>query len=207
MKPINLYWFERLGFLDIPLHDQGILRFLDSRIQAQHYEKGELITYPGHALNKIGFTRNGLTKGIFKVNNYEIVNWISAENDVIAPRGVFWNQPSIEYIEALEPTIIDYLTLEDIISATENFKSFRQIRIRLLEQYYYFAETRALLARIPNATERIRFFKTHIHKSYYDRAPRKDLASFLGMTQETLSRLYNKVEVNPDAKNEPSSEN
>ena len=104
----------------------------------------------------------------------------------------------MEYIEAIEPTIVDYLQFSVIEKASEKFASFRLLRIKLMEEYFRFAEARALLARIPNASARIRFFKQHLYMPYFERVPKKDLASYLGITPETFSRIYHKVEVEDD---------
>ena len=198
MKPINLYWFERLGFDKLAPIENELLFYLDRNIIEQSYAKGEIITFPGNEFGKIGFIRFGLVKGYYKIENTNIVNWISCKNEVIAPAQVFVNQPDIEYIEAIEPTVVDYLQFSTIEKASEKFASFRLLRIKLMEEYFRFAEARALLARIPNASARIRFFKQHLYKPYFERVPKKDLASYLGITPETFSRIYHKVEVEND---------
>ena len=59
---------------------------------------------------------------------------------------------------------------------------------KLLEQYYSEAEERAYISRIPNAGKRYRHF-LDTKASLANRIPLKYIASYLGMTIETLSRI------------------
>lgn len=65
----------------------------------------------------------------------------------------------------------------------------------LFQQYYADAERRAFLARLSGAEDRYRFF-LHFYAHLANRLPLKLIASFLGMTIETLSRVRKKLSIN-----------
>ena len=63
---------------------------------------------------------------------------------------------------------------------------------KLLQQYYKDAEGRAFVARLTNAENKYKYFlKRYRHLA--NRVPLKYIASFLGITLETLSRTRKKM--------------
>lgn len=185
----KLHWLSILGLgLYSPL-DKKTVDFIESHMVLERYKKGQIIHKPGKTFDKICFIRSGLVKGYYKLDNYSLVNWISCENEVFTSSKYFSHKEGTEYIEAIESTTVDYLCFADINKASKLFRAFRDLRLKLLEEYYCYAEERAMIARIPLAKDRIKYLKNRYPKQYLDRIPSKDLASFLGIKPETYSRL------------------
>lgn len=183
------HWLSRLGLGSYSPLDDRTIEFIESHLVFKRFAKGEIILEPGKPFDKICFIRSGLVKGFYKLPPYEVVNWISSENEVFTSSKYFSNSTGNEFIQAIEATTVDYLSFDDVNLATKNFRAFRDLRLKMLEEYYCYAEERAMLARIPNASMRIQVFRVRFPQAYFDRVPAKDIASFLGMTPETYSRL------------------
>jgi hypothetical protein len=80
-------------------------------------------------------------------------------------------------------------------SLYQQFPDFNIVIRKLLQKYYRDAEGRAFIARLTNAESKYRYFITS-YNHLVNRIPLKYVASFLGMTLETLSRVRKKISTN-----------
>ena len=111
------------------------------------------------------------------------------ENDLIVSVYSFYTrQPSYENVELLEESTlvsIDYAQLQQLY---RTFPEFNFVGRVLTERYYVLSEERTLSLRLQTALERYHdLLKSN--PLLFGRAPLKQIASYLGMTPETLSRL------------------
>ena len=168
------------------------LNFIKSNFQTLSLLKNEFLIERGEVSDKIFVIRKGLVRGFDVIKNHEITYWISVDGEICASSTFFTIEKSDEYIQALEDTILDYLTIEDLRKAIKNFKDFNELYIINLERYYQYAQKRALVSRIPDAATRYSYFLKNYDERIIKRTPGKYIASFLGIKPETLSRLKNK---------------
>lgn len=152
-------------------------------------EKGSLICEPGEVLSKLFIIKKGLVRGYYKLNGREITTWISTNEEVFTSVNFFTESPANEFIEAIETTYVEFIEYSALRDMFDRFHDFRYLNRRLLEMYIEFAEKRALISRIPNATDRFTYFAENYHPEIVKRTPKKYLASFLNIRPETLSRL------------------
>ncbi|PSR12045.1 MAG: cyclic nucleotide-binding protein [Bacteroidetes bacterium] len=113
----------------------------------------------------------------------------AAENDWIADIGSFHTeQPSQLYLEALEPTQIIQLEKPDLLYLYTHYPTFdRNFRVLIEDQYV--ALQRRLLQQISApAEERYRSFLAQ-YPQLAARLPNTQIASYLGITPEFLSKV------------------
>ena len=168
------------------------LSFIKSNFKTLSLSKNEFLIKKGDVVDKIFVVRKGLVRGFDTISDHEITYWISVDGETCTSSAFFATEKSEEYIQALEDTILDYLTIADLRKAIKNFKDFNELYIKNLEKYYQYAQKRALISRIPNAADRYSYFLTHYDPRIVARTPDKYIASFLGIKPETLSRLKRK---------------
>jgi CRP-like cAMP-binding protein len=96
-----------------------------------------------------------------------------------------------ENIQALEDSKVICLPYETIQFLYARFTSINVFARKLLEKYYADAETRNFISRMPNAHKRYEWF-LELYPHLANRVPLKYIASFLGITLETLSRIRSK---------------
>jgi CRP-like cAMP-binding protein len=151
--------------------------------------KGSFLLKTDEICNHIYFIRKGVIRGYIKDGTKEVTTWMTAENEMVTSiRGLSRQEPSLENIQAIEEcdlVVADYGALEYLYT---NFIEMNIVGRKLLEQYYKDAEERAYICRIPNASKRYRYF-LDTKGELANRIPLKYIASYLGMTIETMSRI------------------
>ena len=111
------------------------------------------------------------------------------EGDVIISVESFFKQTeSQEQIQALEDSSLYYISYDEMQFAFANFSDFNTIGRILTEKYYVLSEQRLYSLRMQRASERYLFLLNHFPQILL-RVPLKYIASYLGITEETLSRI------------------
>jgi len=116
-----------------------------------------------------------------------------AENDWIMEIDSFYNEkPSRVFIEAIEPSIILQITKPDLINLfMSNPKFNRNFRV-IIENRFVELENRVLQAISSTAEERYLTFLNQYPK-LSQRLPNTQIASYLGITPEFLSKIRKEI--------------
>jgi len=175
-----------------PVSD-GIVKFLKEHAYLVFFSKGELLLEEGQVCEHIYFVRKGVVRGFIREGKKDITTWITAEGEMVSSILSFERKgSSIENMQAIEDSEMLALTLVDLEKLYEQFPEFNIVSRKLLQQYYSDAEGRAFIARLTNAETRYKQFLTR-YSHFANRIPLTYIASFLGMTLETLSRVRRKL--------------
>jgi CRP-like cAMP-binding protein len=159
------------------------------------FAKGDLLLSAGNLCEHIYFIRKGAVRGFVKEGDRDITTWITAENEMVSSiYGLYRKQRPIENIQAIEDCEVFTMAISDLEKLYVQFPEFNVVARKLLERYYVDAEERAFIARLTNAENKYSLFiKRYEHLS--NRIPLKYIASFLGMTLETLSRVRKRLSI------------
>ena len=117
----------------------------------------------------------------------------AAENDWISDLHSFYSEePSRLYIEALEPSVVLQIQHEDLLYLFTNYHKFdRNFRI-ITERKYINFQNRILQNISSTAEERyLNFIKQY--SGLLNRIPNTQIASYLGITPEFLSKVRKKI--------------
>jgi hypothetical protein len=116
------------------------------------------------------------------------------ESDVIVSITSFFKQePSYEYIQALEDAVVHSITYDELYYAYRHFDEFNFIGRELLTKYYLLSEQRLSCLRCGTGPEKVEFLKRH-YPHLVGRVEDQHLATFLDMTSHYYSRLKPKEE-------------
>ena len=179
-----------LGYLH-PL-SPGIEAYLKEHVTTCSTRKRKLILKEGVVCNNIYFLVKGAVRGFIREGQKDITTWIVIENELVTSIFSLDNPaPSIENIQALENCELLALSFESLNELYDRFPEFNLIARKLLQRYYADAERRAFIARLTKAENKYRHFLL-LHQPLANRIPLKYIASYLGMTLETLSRVRKK---------------
>ena len=171
-----------------PVSDEAT-KFINEHSSPCQVQRGEYLLKAGEVCKHIYFIRKGVIRGYIKDGSKEVTTWITAENEMVSSiRGLSNQEPSLENIQAIEHCDLVVATYDSLQYLYDNFIEMNIVGRKILEQYYRDAEERAFISRIPNATKRYKHF-LDTKTTLSNRIPLKYIASYLGMTIETLSRI------------------
>lgn len=159
----------------------------------ESYKKGTILMEVGEPCNSIYLIKKGAVRAYLKEGNQELTIWICAEGAMVTSiRGYFNREPVQEYIEVIEDADLIRANYEDVQRMYERFPETNIVGRKLLELYYQDAEERAIIARLPRAESKYTYFVSQ-KGDLINCIPLKYIASYLGMTVETLSRIRSKL--------------
>jgi CRP-like cAMP-binding protein len=155
--------------------------------------KGEMLINSGEVCTAIYYVKRGVLRGYVKEGIKDITTWITGEAELVSSISSFDLQiPAVENIQAIEDCELIGLTYENMEYLYAHFPEINIVGRKILQKYYRDAEERAFIARLTEATSKYkRFIATK--SEMLNRVPLKFVASYLGMTLETLSRIRSKL--------------
>ncbi len=155
-------------------------------------KKGELIAEEGKTSKHLYFLASGVARTYLYLNGKDVTHWIALENSLITSwHSYILEKPSSEYVELTEDSQLVELSKDNWEVLYQKHPELERFSRRVLEQEmavidefykgYYFLKAKEkyelLVETIPNITQK---------------ANLGHIASMLGITQETLSRIRGK---------------
>ena len=154
--------------------------------------KNEYLLSEGKVCRHLYFLEKGALRGFYNLDGKEITHWFGFENDFVTSFHSFITaEQAVENIQLLEGSIlwaISKETLSDLLNKHHEIE--RLVRV-IYEKYYIRLEERFVNAQFKTATERYENLLQHT-PYIIERVPLGFIASYLGISQETLSRIRSK---------------
>ena len=171
-----------------PLSDDHI-DFINRNTFHKKLDKGKFLLKPGEVCEHYYFIASGILRSFLRFGSKEVTVWINPENEITtAIRSMTNNRPAEEYIQAIEDSELVVFPFVSMKEMYERFPEMNMVGRMLLEEYYAASEERVYICKIPDAHSRYRHFN-ETRPELVNRIPLKYVASYLGITLETLSRL------------------
>ncbi len=170
----------------------SIALYLRDHITTLSVRKRKLLLREEGICQHVYFIKKGAVRGFTREGHKEITTWINVENQLVSSIfGLNNKEPSTENIQALENCELLIMTYDDLEKLYEQIPESNVLARKLLQVYYADAERRAFIARLTKAENKYRHYLIN-HQHLANRIPLKYIASYLGMTLETLSRVRKK---------------
>jgi len=170
----------------------GMESFLKNHVSSLSVRKRKLLLKEGAVCEHVYFIVKGAVRGFTREGQQDITTWNVVENELVSSILSFCTgNPSNENIQVLENSDLLVMSNTDLERMYAELPDFNVVGRRLYQHYYADAERRAFIARLTKAENKYRHFLLH-HEPLANRIPLKYIASYLGMTLETLSRVRKK---------------
>lgn len=182
-----------VGYLNkiAPLPEK-VIDLIDTKTFPIEVPKGKFLLKPGSVTDHLYYVVKGVVQGCIKEEGKMITTWINEENEIVGSiRNLGTNDPCKEYLQALENTYLVAIAFDLTEYIFNTFPETNLIARRLWEYNYRGAEERAYICRIKSAEKKYKRF-LESKPGLIDRISHKHIASYLGMTLETLSRIRNR---------------
>jgi CRP-like cAMP-binding protein len=162
------------------------------RVSCIHtFEKPTFLVKEGEHSDKLFFIANGSARAFYVKKGKDVTNWFAFEGDFInALNSYFQNVPSPHYIEVLEPSVVLEIARADANALSEKHFDFEKLGKRIMLNTLLRLDEHVVAMQFETAKQRYTNL-LRIRPDITNRVPLNYIASYLGITVETLSRIRN----------------
>ncbi len=160
-----------------------------SRVHIKSFKKGELVHDAEKICKHSYFIQSGILRTYFYKDGKEISEYFCSDGEwTNSPRSFMQRKLDHYYIDAIEDTTVFVIEIENLGYLFDNFPEMeRYARLSMGSLFGQILE-RVESMRFTSAKEKYAHFCI-LYKAIYHRIPLGMVASYLGITQETLSRV------------------
>lgn len=170
--------------------DTNLTRIMLSNCQPKDVAKGAFLLRPGQEIGYSFYVEKGLLrqytideKGKEHILQFAPEGWFMSDRE-----SEYLNRPSSYFIEAVEPSSLLIITSKTIRDLSADNPEFMDYQFNLLHRHIASLQKRITLLQSASATDRyLDFIQTY--PDLLLRIPQTYIASYLGITPESLSRL------------------
>ncbi len=164
------------------------------QLLTETFKSKHLLLQVGEIAKRVYYVKSGFLRGYFiDENGKEHTSWFVQNGDILLSASSFFDQsPSAEYIEVLQNSILQSLTWYELQSYYADFREANLIGRLLIEKYHMLSEARNRFLRITDQTQRYTLLLTE-YPAIEQLTTAKNIASYLGINRETLSRIKSKL--------------
>lgn len=130
----------------------------------------------------------GGVKSYYAKESKEVCTWFAFENEIIGTTSTLQGLPSNETIQLLEDSEFIRFNIKQMKELTQTNLKMSQLLNNLWAEHALFLEAKLYLLQFTNSQERLNALIKY-NSEILQRVSLKDIASFLGVSRETLSRI------------------
>lgn len=173
-----------------PLGNEALLA-INELLQIKMIGKGDFFLDFGSTCHEIAILEKGIFRVYYHSNDKIHTSYFNTEtrNPFVSSFTSFLKKsPSIEAIEALEDSIVHSLTYDQLHQLYKDFPQIQELGRIMAEHNYLLAIERIYDLQQQNASYKYNKF-LELYPGLINRIPHHYIASYLGITPESLSRI------------------
>ncbi|MDW3649509.1 MAG: Crp/Fnr family transcriptional regulator [Bacteroidia bacterium] len=162
---------------------------LIENIEIKQLEKGTTLVKEGQYADKSYFIVQGCARAYYLHEGRDISDWFAFEDEFIsAIISFFTDQPSPHYIEVLQDSILIEISRETTDYLSDKYHDFERL-IKVVVTKTMLSQRERISSILFHTAEEKYEQMLAIRPDIVQRVPLMHIASYLGMTLETLSRI------------------
>jgi CRP-like cAMP-binding protein len=172
----------------VPL-DDTVRDALAKVLHRYQVSRNTYLVKEGEVVNEFNFIEKGSARIFYEHEGKEYIGWFSFDKSpAISYHSFITQKPSLNNVQVLEDSVIIRIARSDLFDLYNRFKAMERFG-RLFSEWLYcnFVE-RTYSLQILSAKARYEFLIEH-QPELFRRVPMGHIASYLGISQETLSRI------------------
>ncbi len=168
-------------------------QIFSSSFRTEEYLKGDIFIKSGIVCNKIGFVKKGILKCIAVGKEKELIDDFIFDNQFVSDYYSYLiKKKSTKDIICLENCTIHVIDRKKLEKLSKNYPSIGLIAKQVTERLYISTQQKLDDLRLLNAEER--YLKLlDSNKRFVDKIPQYEIASYLSVSPETVSRIRKKL--------------
>ncbi len=165
------------------------LALLCRSMELVHYPKGHHVLEIGKIERDVYFISKGIVRAFTLVDGKEVTFWIGKEGaTIVSMMGYVRNEPGYETMELMEDSVLYVIKRDELQRLYNEDIHIANWGRRFAETELLDAEVRVITLLLATATERYRDLLDN-QSDLLQRLPLGCIASYLGITQVSLSRI------------------
>lgn len=174
----------------VPLTEECMLE-LASCASFKQFNKQHIIIKEGQHSDQLFFIINGCLRAYYLKDGKEITDWFAFENDFICAINSYFNGiPSPHYIESVEPSTVLAIGKNDIDKLCDKYHCMEKLARASITKTMLHLQRRIVALQFETAQQKYENLLAE-RPDITLRVPLSQIASHLGITLETLSRIRN----------------
>lgn len=151
--------------------------------------KNEFISKEGLVCDRLAFIRTGLMRSFYNIKGKDTTTYFLGPGSIAVAMSSFLEEkPAFENIQAIEDSEVLILSKENLESLYRKSWKWQQTGRTIIEKYYVIMEKRSITLQSLSAKERYDMLMQE-HPGLLLKVPLHYVASYLGISPETLSRI------------------
>lgn len=188
------------------IEGQSLINFINSKIQIseeikvavnavckiEKQTKGDLLLEEGRVAHRLYFINNGSIRNFYYHDGKDVTSWIYREGQLVTAWNSFYGRtPSYENIELVEDSTICSILFEDLQKLYAHYPKMQTFGRIMVEEQMVFLDSYYKGIMFMSAKEKYDLLLS-VFPDVTQRVNLGHIASFLGISQETLSRIRKK---------------